>query len=75
MNISKFFLLTWKKVWVIIVGGFISILLHNLISGLLGVEEAFFFFLVVFVIPAYLIISIPFTIINSMKKKKMVRST
>jgi len=39
-NINKFFLLSWKKMWIIVVGGFLSIILHNLISTLFGVEEA-----------------------------------
>jgi len=55
--------------WVIAVGGFLSIILHNLISALFGVEEAFFFILVVFVIPAYTFIAIPVTLINIIRKR------
>ncbi len=46
MKTKQLFLLSWKKVWIIVVAGFISILLHNLISGLLGVEEPVFFSIV-----------------------------
>jgi len=51
MKLKDLFLFSWKKLWIVVVAGFVSILLHNLISGLLGVEEAFFFIIVVFVMP------------------------
>jgi len=64
------FLLTWKKLWILVVSGFTSIMLHNLISGLMGIEEAFFFIIVIFIIPIYTLIATLFTIISFVKKRK-----
>jgi hypothetical protein len=65
---KNFFLLSWKKLWILVVSGFASIILHNLISGLMKVEEAFFFIIVVFIIPVYFLIAVLFTVINFLKK-------
>jgi uncharacterized membrane protein len=70
MKINKLFLLSWKKLGIIVVLGFIFSILHNVVSALLGIEEAFFFSLVVFIIPAYLITSILLTVIRSLKQRK-----
>jgi len=67
---KKFFLLSWKKLWILVVSGFVSIVLHNLISGLLKVEEALFFVIVVFIIPAYFLIAVLFSLINYFKEKR-----
>jgi hypothetical protein len=67
---KNFFLLSWRKLWILVVSGFASIILHNLISGLLGVEEAFFFIIVVFVIPIYTLIAILFSLIDFINKKR-----
>jgi len=64
------FLLTWKKLWILVVSGFASIILHNLISGLMGVEEAFFFIIVIFIIPTYFLIAILFSLFYFVKKRK-----
>jgi hypothetical protein len=69
-EIKKFFLLSWKKLLLIIIASFISIVLHNLISGLLGIEEVFFFILVIFVIPAYTLLAILFSLFNLFGGKK-----
>jgi len=61
------FLLTWKKLWILVISGFASIILHNLISGLMGIEEAFFFIIVIFIIPIYFLIAVLFTVINFLK--------
>lgn len=70
MKGKKFFLLSWRKLWVIVVTGFVSIILHNLVSGLIGEEEVFFFILVVFIIPTYTLIAIPVTVVGYIKKRK-----
>ena len=70
MKYKNFFLLSWKKIWIIVVTGFVSIVLHNLISALMGVEEAFFFILVIFIIPAYFLIAALFTLISFLYKQK-----
>jgi len=69
-KIKNLFLLNWKKLWIVIVTGFVSIILHNLISGLLGTEEAFFFIIVVFIIPLYLLIATLFSLISFVKKNR-----
>ena len=66
---KKFFLLSWKKLWILVVAGFASIVLHYLISGLVKVEEAFFFIIVVFIIPVYFLIAVIFTLINILINK------
>jgi hypothetical protein len=71
MKNKNFFLLSWKKIWVLVVAGFVSIVLHNLISGLLGTEEAFFFIVVVFVIPSYILVSTLVSLINFIKERKL----
>jgi len=70
MKSKNFFLLSWKKLWIVVVAGFTSIVLHNLISGLMKIEEAFFFIIVVFIIPTYLLTATLFTIISFVKKRK-----
>ena len=62
------FLLSWRKAWIVVVTGFVSILLHNFISGLFKVEEAFFFIIVVIVLPIYLLIAGIYSIIVYIKK-------
>ena len=69
MKAKELLLFNWRKAWIIVVGGFLSIILHNLISGLLGVEEAFFFIIVVFVIPIYVLVAGIYSIIYLIKKK------
>ncbi len=67
-KLDKYFLLSWRKAWIIVVGGFVSILLHNFISALFGVEEAFFFILVVFVLPIYFLISVVYSLVKWARK-------
>ena len=68
MKFKDIFLLSWKKLWIAVVAGFLSILLHNFISALFGVEEAFFFILVVFVLPIYMIVAVIYTLIMRLRK-------
>ncbi|MFC1594958.1 hypothetical protein ACFL3E_00840 [Patescibacteria group bacterium] len=68
-KIKNLFLLSWKKLWIVVVGGFLSIILHNVISALMKVEEAFFFILVVFVLPTYLIIAGIYSLVYKIRKK------
>ncbi|MCK5449538.1 hypothetical protein KAI32_01610 [Candidatus Pacearchaeota archaeon] len=64
------FLISWRKLWIIVVTGFVSILLHNAIFGLFDIEEAFFFIIVVFVIPIYFLIMVVYSIVYKLMKKK-----
>ncbi|MFC1710741.1 hypothetical protein ACFLZJ_01110 [Nanoarchaeota archaeon] len=69
MKNKDLFLFSWRKLWIIVVGGFVSILLHNLISALFNTEEAFFLIIVVIVLPIYFLIMVIYTIIYKLKKK------
>ena len=68
-------LISWRKLWIIVVGGFVSILLHNAIYDLFNVEEAFFFIFVIFVLPIYFLAMIIFSIIYKIIKSHSQRST
>ena len=68
-KLDKWFLLSWRKLWMVIIAGFVSIILHNLIYALFNVEEAFFFIIVIFLLPLYFIIMILYTIINKIKRR------
>jgi hypothetical protein len=65
---DKLFLLSWKKVWIIVVGGFVSILLHNFISGAIGKEEPVFFIIAVLLIPIYFFINVVYSLIKGGKR-------
>lgn len=68
-KLDKYFLLNWKKLWVIVVAGFVSIILHNLFYAIFGFEEAVFFSIVIFILPIYLIISGVYSLIRFLKKR------
>lgn len=70
ISAKDLFLISWRKLWVLVVGGFVSILLHNAIYALFNVEEAFFFILVIFVIPIYFLIVVVYSLIYKFTKKK-----
>lgn len=65
---DKYFLLSWRKIWMFVVGGFLGIILHNLISALLGTEEPVFFIIVVILIPIYFLINLVYTLIKKVRK-------
>ena len=67
---DKYLLLSWKKLWIIVVAGFVSIMLHNLWYALFGFEEFVFFLIVVIGVPVYLISCIIYTIIKKLKGRK-----
>ena len=62
MDWKKVFLLNKRNVWIMVVAGFVSIMLHNAFYAVFGFEEAVFFSIVVFIIPIYFIVSIVFTL-------------
>ena len=72
MKLHNFFLLNIKKLIWVVVAWIAAVLLHNLISGLLGIEGAVFFLIAVIIIPLYFIISLIYslTILIHMKVKK-----
>jgi hypothetical protein len=70
MQYKEIFLLSLKKLWLIVVIGFISVLLHNLISTLIKTEEPVFFIITTIVIPIYFLISVIYSLIFIIKNKK-----
>jgi len=72
---DKYFLLSWRKLWIIVVAGFVSIMLHNLIYGLFknyfdthGGDEAFFFIITMLIL-LYFLITIVYTLIKKIINK------
>ncbi|MBU1854294.1 MAG: hypothetical protein KKF89_01095 [Nanoarchaeota archaeon] len=70
MKFVDLLLFSWRKLWIVVVAGFVSIMLHNLISGLLGVEEVFFFIIVIFVIPIYVLVMAVYSIVHLIRNRK-----
>lgn len=77
MKIRKVFLLTWKKALLIFGAFVVAVLLHNIVYGLFksyfdrhGGDEPFFFLIAVIVIPLYLLISLIYTLVFYLKKKR-----
>ncbi|MEK6819765.1 MAG: hypothetical protein AABY03_01030 [Nanoarchaeota archaeon] len=68
-HLDVFFLLNWKKSISIVGLWALAVFLHNMVYGLAGFEEPFFFLIAVFVIPAYLIASIVYTLDFHRRKK------
>lgn len=66
-NLDKYLRLTWRKIWILVVGGFVSILLHNLFYAIFGFEEAVFFIITVILIPIYFVISAGYTFYRSLR--------
>ena len=60
---KKWFLLSWRKAWIIVVGWFVAVMLHNILSAILGVEEAMFFIIAIIIIPIYVIIVVVYSLI------------
>jgi len=67
-KVEKLFKLSWKKLLLIIVAWFVAVILHNLLSAVLGTEEAFFFIIAIFVLPIYLIVAAIYSLISYFKK-------
>ena len=65
------FLFSWKKLWLIVVAGFVSIVLHNVISVLFKTEEAFFFIIVIFVVPIYFLMMVVYSVVYKLRKKSI----
>ncbi len=70
-KISEFFLLSWKKTAIALIIWILAVFLHNMvyafIVGILKIDiadEPFFFIIAVFIIPAYFLISIIYTLIK-----------
>jgi len=64
---DKYFKLTWRKAWIIIMSWFVAVLLHNGVSALLGIEEAVFFIIAIFIIPIYVLVVLIYNLIKKFK--------
>ncbi len=74
-GLDRLFLLSWRKAWIIVVGWFLAVVLHNLFYGIFksyfdshGGDEPFFFIIAVIIIPVYVLISIIYSLIKLIKK-------
>jgi len=70
MSLDKYLQISWRKVGVLVVAGFISILLHNLWYAVFGFEEAVFFIIVVILIPIYFVVVVLYSLIKLVGGKK-----
>jgi len=70
MKAKDLFLFSWRKLWIIVVVGFVSIILHNLISGLSGWEEPVFFIIAVIVILVYFLVMLIYSLVWLLKRKR-----
>lgn len=71
MKLSKYLLLTWENVIIFIIAEVLSVIFHNVTSGLFRTEEPLFFILSVIIIPTYFILSLVYTIFYIMTRKKV----
>ena len=60
--LKEIFLLSWKKVGLVVIAGFASILLHNLFYALFGIEDVVFFSIAVIVLPVYFVVTVVYSI-------------
>jgi hypothetical protein len=75
---EKYFLLSWKRILIIVVSWFLAVLLHNLIYGLgvyffgedvwgVGGDEPVFFIIATILIPVYFVISVGYTFYRNLR--------
>jgi len=76
-KLDRFFLLSGKRIFIIMISWFVAVLLHNLIYGLFHTyfdmhvgDEPFFFIIAVIVIPIYFIIGIIYSLVWMIRNKK-----
>ena len=74
---EKYFLLSGKRILIVMIAWFIIVILHNLVYGLFqkyfdarGGDEPFFFILAIIVIPIYFIIAVVYSLVWKIKNKK-----
>jgi len=64
---EKLFLLSWKRFFLVVIGFFVFVFLHNLVYALFKVEEAVFFLLAL-VISVYFLISLFYSLVYFLVK-------
>jgi hypothetical protein len=70
VEVKKIFKLNAKKLLLLLLAEVIGIIAHNLLSALLGTEEAFFFILSVLIIPAYFLVAVLYSFRLRLSKVK-----
>lgn len=77
-KLDKWFLLTWKKILIMVVSWFLAVVLHNLFYALseisgknLAIGEVFFILIAAIVIPIYFLISFIYTTVKMIKDKSI----
>ncbi len=68
-QLDKWFLLTWRKAWIIVVGWFLAIMLHNVFYAIFGFEEFVFLIITILIIPLYFIICVVYSLVKKVKHK------
>jgi hypothetical protein len=71
-KLDMFFMLSWKKVLLLIILWFASVILHNLIYAFFHMEEAVFFLLAIIVIPLYFLISLIYSLVGVLRGKNKI---
>ena len=66
-NFDKLFLITINKIIIIILVGFLSVILHNLIYKFFNYDEIFFFSIIAFFLPLYILLVVVYTLIKHYK--------
>lgn len=70
---SGIFILNFRKLIAIIALWLLLITMHNLVSGYTGREDMIFFFLAVVVMPFYMTVSIWTTIVDKVRRWKILK--
>lgn len=75
-RLDKLFLLSWKKLLMIVVGWFVAVVLHNLVYMIIMYfnpsftgDEAFFFIIAIIVIPVYFMLMVIYSLYRLINKK------
>ncbi len=74
-KLDRYFLLSWRKVWMIVVAWFSAVILHNAVYAFamyffnVEFEEAFFFIIAIIVIPLYVIAMLMYTLVQFIRFK------
>ena len=68
-KLDKYFLLTWKKVGIIIISWIVAVILHNLFFAIFNIEEIFFLLISSIIIPIYVLIVLVYSLIKFLKRR------
>jgi len=79
-KLDRYFLLNWRKVWIIVVGWFVAVMLHNFVYAMgiyfggenfwgVGGDEAVFFIIAIILIPIYVLVVLVYSLVWLIRKK------